>query len=132
MMLMDCEGFQETIDEVARVLKPSGKFFASVLHPCFSGEHSKGIGRQGKGIEREVVIKNYFEPVQWALPLPNGETPVIWRHRTIEDYVKAFIKSGLTIIDLNEPRPTEEQAKISVALAWLQKIPLYLFWELRK
>lgn len=25
-----------------------------------------------------------------------------------------------------------EQAKISTAIAWLQKIPLFLFWELAK
>jgi hypothetical protein len=37
----------------------------------------------------------------------------------------------LTIVDLNEPRPTKEQAQISTAIAWLQKIPLFLFWELK-
>lgn len=132
MMLMDCEDFDGTIKEVVRVLKPSGKFFASVLHPCFNGNHEHGIGRQGQGINREVVVKNYFQPSKWEAPLPKGTTPVLWRHRTIEDYVKTFIKNGLTIVDLNEPRPTDEQAKISTAIAWLQKIPLFLFWELRK
>jgi SAM-dependent methyltransferase len=132
MMLMDCEDFDGTIKEVVRVLKPSGKLFASVLHPCFNGDHSDGIGRQGEGINRQVVVKNYFSPSLWEAPLPNGNTSVIWRHRTFEDYVKVFVKSGLTIVDLNEPRPTEEQAEISTAIAWLQKIPLFLFWELSK
>lgn len=50
----------------------------------------------------------------------------------MEDYVKAFIKVGLTIVDMNEPRASDEQTKISVAMAWLQKIPLYLYWELKK
>ena len=50
----------------------------------------------------------------------------------MEDYVKGFVKAGLTIVDLNEPRATDEQAEISVAMAWLQKIPLYLYWELKK
>lgn len=132
MMLMDCEDFDGTIKEVVRVLKPSGKLFASVLHPCFNGNHTNGIGRQGKGITREVVVKNYFQPTEWEAPLPNGLTSVIWRHRTFEDYVKTFIKSGLIIVDLNEPRPTMKQAQISTTIAWLQKIPLFLFWELRK
>ncbi|HHX11282.1 MAG TPA: class I SAM-dependent methyltransferase [Clostridiales bacterium] len=130
MMLMDCEDFEGTIREVVRVLKPSGKLFASVLHPCFGGNHSEGIGRQGEGINRQVVVKNYFSPTQWEAPLHRGKTSVIWRHRTLEDYVKVFVQNGLTITDLNEPRPTEEQAKISTPIAWLQKIPLYLFWEL--
>lgn len=132
MMLMDCEDFEGTIKEVVRVLKPSGKLYASVLHPCFDGDHREGIGRQGEGINRQVVVKNYFEPSTWKAPLPNGNTSVIWRHRTLEEYIKVFIKSGLVIEDLNEPRPTDEQAKISTAIAWLQKIPLFMFWELRK
>ncbi len=132
MMLMDCEDLEGTLKEVARVLKPEGRLFASVLHPCFDGNHDTGIGRQGEGIERQVVVKNYFEPKEWEAPLWKGTIPVIWRHRTMEDYVKAFIKAGLTIVDLNEPRATDEQAKTSVALAWLQKIPLYLYWELKK
>lgn len=132
MMLMDCEDFEGTVSEVYRVLKKGGKMFASVLHPCFDGNHDTGIGRQGKGIDREVVVKNYFEPKTWEAPLYNGTIPVIWRHRTLEDYVKSFIKHGFAITDINEPAATDEQAKVSVSIAWLQKIPLYLYWELTK
>jgi len=49
---------------------------------------------------------------------------------SIEDYVKTFKKCRLTIVDLNEPVPTEEQAAISADIAWMQKIPIFLFWEL--
>ena len=132
MMLMDCEDFEGTLGEAYRVLKPGGKLYASVLHPCFDGNHETGIGRQGVGIDRQVVVMNYFEPKEWVAPLWKGTIPVIWRHRTLEDYVKAFVKAGFTIVDLNEPQPTEEQANVSVAMAWLMKIPLYLYWELKK
>ena len=132
MMLMDCEDFEGTLREAYRVLKKGGQLFASVLHPCFDGNHDMGIGRQGTGIDRQVVVKNYFEPKEWEAPLWQGTIPVIWRHRTLQDYVKAFIKTGFTIVDLNEPQADDNQAKISVALAWLKKIPLYLYWELRK
>jgi len=130
MMLMDCEDFEGTIKEIARVLKPSGKLFASVCHPCF--HTSGGIGRQDKGLDKKVVVSNYYHPTEWEAPLHSGNVPVIWRHRTIEDYVKMFIKCGLTITDLHEPVPTEEQAAIAVDIAWMQKIPIFLFWELRK
>ncbi len=132
MMLMDCEDFEGTVREAARVLKPNGRLFASVLHPCFDGNHDVGIGRQGIGADRQVVVMNYFEPKQWEAPLWGGTIPVIWRHRTMEEYVKTFLKAGFTIVDLNEPRASDEQAEISAAMAWLRKIPLYLYWELKK
>ena len=94
MMLMDCEDLEGTLREVVRVLKPNGRLFASVLHPCFDGNHETGIGRQGVGIERQVVVMNYFEPKEWKAPLWKGTTPVIWRHRTLEDYVKTFLKGN--------------------------------------
>lgn len=52
MMLMDCEDLEGTLREAARVLRPEGRLFASVLHPCFDGNHESGIGRQGTGIDR--------------------------------------------------------------------------------
>ncbi len=132
MMLMDCADFDGTLREAVRVLKPQGKLHASVLHPCFDGNHETGIGRQGAGIDRQVVVKNYFEPKEWEAPLWQGTIPVIWRHRTLEEYVKGFVKAGLNIVDMNEPRADDELAKQSVTMAWLQKIPLYLYWELEK
>ncbi len=111
MMLMDCEDLEGTLREAVRVLKPSGRLFASVLHPCFDGNHDIGIGRQGIGLDRQVVVKNYFEPKEWEAPLWLGTIPVIWRHRTLEEYVKTFIKVGFTIVDMNEPRASDEQAK---------------------
>ena len=66
MMLMDCEDFEGTIKEIARVLKPVGKLFASVCHPCF--HLSGGIGRQRINGDKEVVVtvflmRNCFESI---------------------------------------------------------------------
>jgi len=135
MMLMDCEDFEGTVREITRVLKPGGRLFASVCHPCFTAAPSGGgIGRsEERGIDRKVVVSNYFEPKEWEAPIKRGGgAKVVWRHRTFEDYVKMFVKCGLTIVDLHEPVPTDEQAAVDVGIAWMQKIPIFLFWELRK
>ena len=132
MMLMDCEDMDGTLREVARVLKPGGRLFVSMLHPCFNGNYERGIGRQGQGDTREVVVKNYFEPCEWEAPLPNGRISVIWRHRTLSEYVKAFIAAGLTVVDMNEPQATPEEAAESTALAFLRRVPLFLYWQLVK
>jgi len=130
MMLMDCEDFEGTVMEISRVLKPSGKLFASVCHPCF--HTSGGISRQGEGLDKKVVVSNYYHPTEWEAPLNSGIVNVIWRHRTFEDYVKTFTKCGLTIVDLNEPIPTDEQVALFEPFAWMQKIPMFIFWEVKK
>lgn len=132
MFLMDVEDFDGTIKEISRVLKKDGLVFASVLHPCFNGNLEYGIGRQGANETREVVVKNYFEPTEWEAGFRGGSIPVVWRHRTLEDYVKTFLKHGLTIVDLEEPRATLEQTEISQTIAFLRRIPLYLYWKLKK
>jgi len=81
MMLMDCEDLEGTVKEVNRVLKPKGHLYASVLHPCFTGNK---IGREGKGINRKVVVEDYFNPAVYSQTLPGGEIEVVWRHRTLE------------------------------------------------
>ncbi|MBQ7850682.1 MAG: class I SAM-dependent methyltransferase [Clostridia bacterium] len=132
MMLMDVEDLGGTLREIVRVLKPGGRVYVSMLHPCFDGNHERGIGRQGQGETREVVVKNYFEPREWEAPLPGGTTSVIWRHRTLSEYVKAFVSAGLTICDMHEPRATQEEAQAFRSLTMLRRIPLFLYWELQK
>ncbi len=131
MMLMDCENLDGTIKEIARVLKSDGKIFASVLHPCFNGKNIKWT--DGDNETKVVVVQNYFLPKEWEMPPAKGiNDTVIWRHRTLNEYVKVFVKNGLRITDLNEPLPTEEQLKMSPRIGWLTKIPMFLFWELEK
>lgn len=132
MMLMDCEDLTGTLREIVRVLVPGGSLFVSILHPCFNGDYERGIGRQGKGENREVVVKNYFEPRIWEAPLPSGTRSVIWRHRALSEYVKAFLAAGFVIEDMDEPRATAEEAAESGALAFLRRVPLFLYWRLRR
>lgn len=129
MMLMDCEDLDGTLNEAYRVLKTGGVLIASVLHPCFTG---KNVISKKRGAKRTVIIENYYEPKEWEDYLGTGfEFPVIYRHRTMQDYVKAFIKANFVIKDLHEPQPDSQQDIIG-RLAWLSKIPMFLFWELRK
>lgn len=132
MMLMDCEDLTGTLREIVRVLAPGGRLFVSILHPCFNGDYERGIGRQGKDETREVVVKNYFEPRIWEAPLPSGTRSVIWRHRALSEYAKAFLAAGLVIEDMDEPRATAEEAAGSGTLAFLRRVPLFLYWRLRR
>ena len=130
MMLMDVEDFDGTMKEIYRVLRPDGKVFISILHPCFKPPVEHKWFKENDTIQ--VIIKNYFEPEEWVGEIAGIDQRVIYRHRIMSDYVKVFVRNKFKIIDLNEPKPTEEQRKMSPRIEWLTKIPMYMFIELAK
>jgi ubiquinone biosynthesis O-methyltransferase len=129
MMLMDCEDLLGTVKEISRVLTPGGKMFVSVLHPCFTGKNIKWTGGDD---ETKVVVENYFSPKEWEKQIIGISTPIIFRHRTLQEYVKVFTQNGLRIVDMNEPLPTNEQIEKSPRIKQLLKIPMFLFMEVKK
>lgn len=130
MMLMDVEDFDGTLREVSRVLKPGGEAVISILHPCFKPPVEHHWFHDENGIE--VRVRDYFRPESWEGTIGSSQKTVIYRHRTLSDYVKGFTRHGLTLTDLDEPLPTEAQCRQSPRIAWLTKIPMYMFMVLRK
>lgn len=130
MMLMDVEDFDGTMKEIHRVLRPDGKVFISVLHPCFKPPVEHKWFKENSSVQ--VIVRNYFEPEVWTGEIAGISREIIYRHRTMSDYVKVFVRNKFKIIDLNEPKPTEEQRKMSPRIEWLTKIPMYMFIELAK
>ncbi len=130
MMIMDVEDLNGTLKEIYRVLKPGGKVFISMLHPCFKPpvEH-KWFSNDG---EIQVIVKDYYNPTEWNGSITGLERTVVYRHKTLSEYVKFFVKNGFILLDMDEPIPTEEQIKMSHRIEWLTKIPMYLFMELVK
>ncbi|MBE5960473.1 MAG: class I SAM-dependent methyltransferase [Lachnospiraceae bacterium] len=130
MMLMDVEDINGTLREVERVLKPGGQVYISVLHPCFKPPVEHKWFKDNGNIQ--VIVKDYFHPETWEGGISECKTPVIYRHRTMSDYVKAFTMNRLLLTDLEEPIPTREQIKKSPRIEWLTKIPMYMFMKLMK
>lgn len=130
MMMMDVEDLNGTLKEISRVLKKQGKVFVSILHPCFKPPVEHHWVKE-KGIA-QVVVRNYFSPTEWEGNIAGIEQPVIYRHKTLSEYVKVFLANGFYISDMNEPVPTAEQAAKSARIEWLKRIPMYLFMELKR
>lgn len=129
MMLMDVEDLDGTLKEIHRVLKPKGRVFISILHPCFKPKESKWILEDNK---IKVLVRDYFNPTEWVGEIKDIGSSVIYRHRTLSEYIKAFVRNKFIIVDLNEPIPSEEQMNMSSRIKWLSKIPMYLFIEFKK
>lgn len=129
MMLMDVEDLDGTLKEIYRVIKPKGRVFISILHPCFKPKESKWILEDDK---IKVLVSDYFKPAEWVGEIKGISAFLIYRHRTLSEYIKAFVRNKFAVVDLNEPIPSEEQMGMSSRIKWLSKIPMYLFIELEK
>ena len=79
--------------ELARVLAADGRILVGTIHPVAqAGTFDEETG--------ELRVRGYFTHEAHAIPL--GEHHVFHQHRTIEDYVRAFLAAGLSIADLRE------------------------------
>jgi SAM-dependent methyltransferase len=91
--LMHIVELDDTLREFARVLAPGGVLVVAIVHPVAeAGEFDE---------ERDaLVVSRYFADEEHALPLGHGH--VFHQHRTIEQYVRAFLRAGFALDDLRE------------------------------
>jgi SAM-dependent methyltransferase len=95
--LADVEG---ALAEVSRVLRPSGRFVASVNHPMrwpFPDSPDPGDLR---------IVSSYFDRTPYVEIDDDGRTLYVEHHRTVGDWVRAVVSAGLVLEDLVEPEWT--------------------------
>jgi ubiquinone/menaquinone biosynthesis C-methylase UbiE len=134
MALMDIEDAAGAIQEVARVLRPRGRFVASQAHPCFDK-----MATSGWAIERiypDTTIwrkmSRYREVAVAEVPWQRIPDRVVYTrayHRPLSWYVCALRAAGLLIAALEEPEPTEEFLAGSEQGPWIAEIPLHCVLE---
>jgi SAM-dependent methyltransferase len=134
MALMDIEDAAGAIQEVARVLRPKGRFVASLAHPCFDK-----INTSGWDIERIYPnttiwrkMSHYREitvaDVPWQLA-PGQIVNTHAHHRPLSWYFRTLRAAGLFVAALEEPEPTEEFLASSEQGPWIAEIPLHCVFE---
>lgn len=92
-VLMHVVDLAAAVSEFARVLRPGGVAVIGLVHPVaesgtYDEEHD------------ELRVAHYFEAEEHAIPLGHGH--VAHQHRTIEQYVRAFLAAGFALDDLRE------------------------------
>jgi len=88
------------LTEVARVLRPGGRFVASVNHPM------RWPFPDSPDPEDLQVISSYFDRTPYVETDEHGNTVYAEHHRTVGDWVRAVVGSGLVLDDLLEPEWT--------------------------
>lgn len=111
MVLMDMEDPAGMFREAARLLRASGRFVASLLHPCFEVPFgSSSVVEKAEGGRRHWHrVWRYREPFSTdegivALDQPGRITRY---HRPIGWYVSRLGEAGLPVEALDEPLPDE-------------------------
>jgi SAM-dependent methyltransferase len=93
----DVEG---ALTEVSRVLRPGGRFVASVNHPM------RWPFPDSPDPEDLRVVSSYFDRRPYVETDGDGNTVYVEHHRTVSDWVRAVVGSGLVLEDLLEPEWT--------------------------
>lgn len=87
----------EVMREVARALRPGGRFAFSVTHPirwCFPDD---------PGAAGLVARGSYFERRAYVEQNEHGVATYVEHHRTLGDRVREIVGAGLRLVDLVEP-----------------------------
>jgi SAM-dependent methyltransferase len=99
----DVEG---ALVEVARVLRPGGRFVASVNHPMrwpFPDSPDPADLR---------IVSSYFDRTPYVETGPDGSVVYAEHHRTVGDWVRAVVRAGLVLDDLVEPEWTPGRTQV--------------------
>jgi SAM-dependent methyltransferase len=91
---------QTVLAEVARVLRPGGRFVASVNHPL------RWPFPDSPDPEDLQVTSSYFDRRPYVETDSSGRTVYVEHHRTVGDWVRAVVGAGLVLEDLVEPEWT--------------------------
>jgi ubiquinone/menaquinone biosynthesis C-methylase UbiE len=131
MALMFIKRFEETIQEVARVLKPQGHFIFSLLHPCFLTPGSGWILEDSPDKKKAKRIgwktDNYHLGLVYHGVMVECDTKETYYFcRTLEDYFRALRKSGFVVEDLREPLPPKELMERHPSFRGEEKRSLFL------
>jgi ubiquinone/menaquinone biosynthesis C-methylase UbiE len=141
MSLMDGRDYAGAVNEIRRVLRPGGYLVFSITHPCFL---TKGLTwiKDENGSECRVSVGNYFMKTpyveKWKFTLspetqrlPEFEVPNF--PRTLSEYMNELISNGFQLVELREPRPTEEACKQNPKLEkWREHAAIFLQIKARK
>ncbi len=116
----------QTIPEVARILREGGKFVFNLEHPM----HAIAWNAAGTALGREMT-KSYFDLNRYVDP----DDDIVSYTRTISGYVTRLLECDFTIERLLEPRPSQGARTTYEPFApieWARDFPVELLIAARR
>ena len=126
--LIDVVDHRRAIAEAFRVLKPGGRFVVANLAPMVTAGN-RWI-KTPEGVKTSFYLDNYLDETPRLMPL-NGVN-IRNFHRTLSNYVEAYLAAGFVIAGLREPFPSAEHASTYPQIADNLRVPLFQIFLLDK
>ena len=134
--LVDVPSYQRAIAEIARVLRPGGRFQFSIVHPCFAPPGSAWEPREPGTIpvrDHDKLYKkvdNYFPAAEITFRMwPTAPAETVNYHRPLSDYASALRKTSFLIRDIVEPTPDRALAEKFDYLLEFFRAPFFIIFD---
>jgi ubiquinone/menaquinone biosynthesis C-methylase UbiE len=112
--------------EVARVLKPGGRFVFSFHHPV-----NEVVTRKEVSGKTHAILTSYFHerPYRWKML----QMKMVSYHHTFENVFEALYRTGFRVERLLEPTPPPSSRRLDpTAYRWTTRIPSFCAVRARK
>lgn len=114
--------------EIHRVLRTGGRFVVANVHPMRA---ATGLWkRQEDGTKDHVILDRYFDEGERHFGMLGVRVTNF--HRTLETYVRSFLRCGFLLEDLAEPTPDRDQLALYPELDDELRVPNFILFVLRK
>ncbi|MFC2078234.1 class I SAM-dependent methyltransferase [Candidatus Bipolaricaulota bacterium] len=138
MAIMDMEEIEPIAKTLRRLLKPSGRFIFSVMHPCFNNMGCRmSIEEEDRDGEirtvRSVKVVRYMTPFSArGIGIVGQPVPQTYFHRPLQALLEPFLRNGLVVDGLEEAAFTDPSGARG-PLSWdhFAEIPPVLIVRLR-
>ena len=99
----DVDHFDRMLAEVARVLRPGGRFLFYGVHPCFNGPHVEGLSDRSRLVHPTYRDARRHTSAPWWGADGIRTKVGGMRHVPLAEFINAFIDAGLVLDRVAEP-----------------------------
>jgi ubiquinone/menaquinone biosynthesis C-methylase UbiE len=139
LAIQNIEKLSETLKEISRVLKDSGRAYIVLNHPSFRNPTHTHWGYDEHEAKQYRRVEEYMSESKTKIDMTPGEKRdkkyTVSFHRPLQVYMKSFAKHGFAITRLEEwvsHRESEKGPRQEAENKSRKEIPLFMAIELGK